>query len=566
MPKLAPFGIYAPDISDLDRDHTSSILNVLPRADGYGPHPSLDPLSDALAARCRGMFFARKRDGSILIFAGTETRLYLMSNTDYSWTDVSKGGSAYSALSSDAHWQFAQFADVVIAVQANVAPQSYNLTSSSAFADLGGSPPQAAYIGVINRFVVLGGLLNEPYRVQWSGLNAITTWTSGTSYSDYQDQPDGGIVRGISGGEQGFLFQDTAIRRMTWVPGADIVFQIDRLGTEIGLLAPYSLIRSEARTFFLSSQGFMQLEPTGQLIPIGKEAVDRTFAGSVDKSALSLVLGASSPRSTVVTWSAKTIDDAAQQNLFNRLWNYDYALKRWTPADVTGEFLASVARPGATLESLDAIAPGVVAISGAANNGSGLVRLTVASTTGWTTGDFKSVSAVTGTTEANGHWTITVIDGTHIDLQGSTYANAYVSGGIVGGSVDDMDFSLDDLATVALTELGAVDTSHRVGFLVGSALEAVLETAEQSGQGRRVYINSVEPVSDAPTIYGRAILRQTLSDTATDEGEENAKNDDGVIPLMDEARFLRVRCRIPAGEEWTFASGVMPEFGLGGRA
>jgi hypothetical protein len=35
---------------------------------------------------------------------------------------------------------------------------------------------------------------------------------------------------------------------------------------------------------------------------------------------------------------------------------------------------------------------------------------------------------------------------------------------------------------------------------------------------------------------------------------------------LDEARFLRVRCRIPAGEEWTFASGVMPEFGLGGRA
>ena len=50
------------------------------------------------------------------------------------------------------------------------------------------------------------------------------------------------------------------------------------------------------------------------------------------------------------------------------------------------------------------------------------------------------------------------------------------------------------------------------------------------------------------------------------EKGRRAKNDDGVIPLMDEARFLRVRCRIPAGEEWTFASGVMPEFGLGGRA
>lgn len=565
MPKMSSFGEYRPDVSDLDASYTAALLNVLPRADGYGPHPSLDALSDALPARCRGMFFARKRDGSILIFAGTETRLYMMSNTDYSWSDVSKGGSAYSALSSDAHWQFVQFADVVIAVQANVAPQSYNLTSSSAFADLGGSPPQASYVGVINRFVILAGLLNEPYRVQWSGLNAITTWTSGTSYSDYQDLPDGGIVRGISGGEQGWLLQDTAIRRMTWVPGADIVFQIDRLGTEIGLLAPYSLIRSEARTFFLSSQGFMQLEPTGQLIPIGKEKVDRTFAADVDTSAYSLVLGASNPGGSVVTWAYKSIGDEAQPNLFNRLLNFDYVLQRWTPAEITAEYLASIARPGATLESLDAIAPGAISVSGAANNGSGLIRLTVSSTSGWATGDYKSVSAVGGVSAATGHWTITVIDGTHIDLQGSTFSGTYTSGGIVGGSVDAMTFSLDDLSTVALTQLGAVDSSHQVGFVNGDALEATLETAEQSGQGRRVYINSCEPISDAATIYARAVVRQTLSGAA-EEGDENAKNDDGVIPLMDEGRFLRVKARIPAGEEWTFASGLIPEFGLGGRA
>lgn len=564
MPKMSPFGEYRPDVSDLDASYTAALLNVLPRADGYGPHPSLDALSDALAARCRGMFFARKRDGSILIFAGTETRLYLMSNTDYSWTDVSKGGSAYSALSSDAHWQFVQFADVVIAVQANVAPQSYNLTSSSAFADLGGSPPQASYVGVINRFVILAGLLNEPYRVQWSGLNAITTWTSGTSYSDYQDLPDGGIVRGISGGEQGWLLQDTAIRRMTWVPGADIVFQIDRLGTEIGLLAPYSLIRSEARTFFLSSQGFMQLEPTGQLIQIGKEKVDRTFTGDVDTAAYSLVLGASNPGGSVVTWAYKSIGDEAQPNLFNRLLNYDYLLQRWTLAEITGEFLASIARPGATLESLDAIAPGAVDVTDAVDNGSGEIRLEV-DTTGWTTGDYKSVSGVGGTTEANGHWFVTVVDGTHADLDGSVFANAYTSGGIVGGSVDEMTFSLDDLSTVALTQLGAIDSSHQVGFVNGDALEATLETAEQSGQGRRVYINSVEPITDAGTVYARAVVRQTLSGAA-EEGDENAKNDDGVVPLMDEGRFLRVRARIPAGEDWTFASGLIPEFGLGGRA
>lgn len=64
------------------------------------------------------------------------------------------------------------------------------------------------------------------------------------------------------------------------------------------------------------------------------------------------------------------------------------------------------------------------------------VRLTVSSTTGMTTGDVRTVAGIVGTTEANGTWTITVIDGTHIDLQGTTFANLYTSGGSVNGKWD----------------------------------------------------------------------------------------------------------------------------------
>jgi len=71
------------------------------------------------------------------------------------------------------------------------------------------------------------------------------------------------------------------------------------------------------------------------------------------------------------------------------------------------------------------------AITGAANNGSGAIRLTVASTAGFSSGANHVVSQVLGTTEANGTWTITVVDGTHIDLSGSTFSNAYVSGGYI---------------------------------------------------------------------------------------------------------------------------------------
>lgn len=74
-------------------------------------------------------------------------------------------------------------------------------------------------------------------------------------------------------------------------------------------------------------------------------------------------------------------------------------------------------------------------VTGAANNGSGLVRLAVTSTTGLVTNNTATIVGVLGTTEANGTFPITVIDATHIDLQGSTFAHTYVSGGAVSGLI-----------------------------------------------------------------------------------------------------------------------------------
>lgn len=54
--------------------------------------------------------------------------------------------------------------------------------------------------------------------------------------------------------------------------------------------------------------------------------------------------------------------------------------------------------------------------SAIADNGSGKCRVTVASTTGMTTGDSRLFFSFTGTTGLNGQQTITVIDGTHLDV------------------------------------------------------------------------------------------------------------------------------------------------------
>lgn len=76
-------------------------------------------------------------------------------------------------------------------------------------------------------------------------------------------------------------------------------------------------------------------------------------------------------------------------------------------------------------------APAALTITNAADNGSGLIRLTMASTSTLATGSIAGVSDVGGTTEANGSWVITVIAGTTVDLVGSTFTNAYASGGSI---------------------------------------------------------------------------------------------------------------------------------------
>src|SRR5260370_5456171 len=182
MPFL-PFPEWRPDGSDYQGASSLTIQNVLPRGDGYGPFPDFNALSQALPAACRGTFFARNADGSIATFAGTATRLYKLNNTSFAWTDVSLGGAAYAALSAAFNWQFVQFNNFVIAVQQNVAPQVFDLTSATAFAALGGAPPQASYLAVFNPFWVLSGLLSFPYRGPCAGPNSNITWAIDTEHT-----------------------------------------------------------------------------------------------------------------------------------------------------------------------------------------------------------------------------------------------------------------------------------------------------------------------------------------------------------------------------------------------
>src|SRR6202012_2892993 len=113
---------------------------AIPRGDGYGPFAGFSPYASALAAPCRGAFYALKSDGTVVTFAGTSTNLYKLNNTDFSWTNVSPGGPSYSTLSSAAQWQFPPPENLVSGTEANAPLQVFDLTASTTFGNALGSP------------------------------------------------------------------------------------------------------------------------------------------------------------------------------------------------------------------------------------------------------------------------------------------------------------------------------------------------------------------------------------------------------------------------------------------
>jgi hypothetical protein len=148
------------------------------------------------------------------------------------YTAYASGGSALKTLvyapGTEGFYRFTQFGNLAIAVNGIDAPQKFNLSSSTNWEALGGSPPIGTFITTVRDFVLMGKIGSTPQRIQWSPINnAEGTWGSvAATQADFQDLPDGGNVTGLVGGEYGVIFSETAIRRMTY-EGPPTVFRLD---------------------------------------------------------------------------------------------------------------------------------------------------------------------------------------------------------------------------------------------------------------------------------------------------------------------------------------------------
>jgi len=356
-----PFGPYEPDKSSLSGTNTSYVKNVLPTVNGYAPARAIDPFTNAMTGNCRGMFGAVQLDGTAVLFAGSDTALYQLDGTTRDFTDVTRTvGGAY-AVAVHELWDFCQFGNMVIATTDGNAPQEFTIGTSTDFAALSGSPPNARRCSVVGDFVVLSSLsaAGEANRIQWSAFNDATGWTVGTDQCDYQEFPDGGFVQGVSGGEIGIVFQDRAIRRMVYV-GPPNIFEFQRISDNKGVMLRYSICKSAGLTFFLSNDGFYKIDLSGQLSQIGANRVNTTVLDDLDTGSHRYMVGVADPTNPRVMWFYKS--HAVSGNYFDKVIVYDWARDRWSPIELTAAMPTTMLQLSATLEGLDAVSSSLDAL------------------------------------------------------------------------------------------------------------------------------------------------------------------------------------------------------------
>ena len=325
-------------------------LNVVPQAVGYGPLRTPVDYSQSASETLNNVVAGRNpATGATEVFAGGETKLFKLDSGDLSLDDVSKAGGYTTP--AEQKWRFTQFGDVLIAANADEKLQGWTLGTSTAWADLSADAPTAKYLTVVRDFVVAGYTSStDSQKVQWSGINDETQWTTtSTNQSDYQIIPDGGAVQGITGGEFGLVLMEKSIYRMSYV-GTPAIFQFDNISRNLGCFEPNSIVQYQGVTYFLGDDGFYACDGT-QVIGIGSEKVDRFFFSDLDEAYSYKMSATVDPIKNLIVWAYPS---SGGVGAVDSLLIYNFEVKKWSRAEMSIGFVAQSATPAYTLESLDA--------------------------------------------------------------------------------------------------------------------------------------------------------------------------------------------------------------------
>jgi hypothetical protein len=335
------FGEYKPDQPVHLQDGLLMADGVQPIANGYAPLGQFAAAENGnLGGACVGAG-AYRSVGDVFIFAATASKIRRYQASGY--TDLKTG----MASTTEIGVRFCPYNNLMLITNGVSAIQKFDPTSPSATSNLDASAPLARFLAVVRGFVVAGYAAGDALRVSWSDNGDPTEWTAGTGEAGFQILSTGGDITGVVGGEYGLIFQENRIVRMSYTAD-DAIWQFDEIAADVGCVAPWSLATYGKLTFFLSNKGLMACDGVS-VSAIGSEKVDRTFMRLLDRSYIGNISAVVDPRNSLYILSVPSANPA------NSVFIYNYALSRFTTAQITSQRMFSSLSLGMTLEDMDAV-------------------------------------------------------------------------------------------------------------------------------------------------------------------------------------------------------------------
>ena len=137
----------------------------------------------------------------------------------------------------------------------------------------------------------------------------------------------------------------------------------------------------------------------------------------------------------------------------------------------------------------------------------------------------------------------------------------------ISNSLDALPYSLDSRVWKGgRPAFGAFNSSHQFGYFEGPNLAATLDTAQValSGNSRRSTLRELRFITDADT-HTAKIAKYAKHGDATSFGNSISPQVSGAVKCRSNGRLHKIRLEIPAGEVWTHAHAVAPDFRRAGR-
>lgn len=350
-----PYGVLAPDQTELAPGLMLQADGVQPLADGYGPYPSVTTAStaEALPGAPRGLFSYQTADGTWAVVAATVSTVEKM-NADFTWDSIDTG----LAVAASDDMCFGRFGTKLLYSNISDGMRAYDVEAGGAASAVAAAKDPRWFFEAGNILFGLDCLDNAGNRnnrlIRSSAFSDHTNWT--TKGADYQPLESGGAL--IWGGKlsdtTALVLQQRAVRLIQVGNVGNALWGIQSISEEFGSVGAKSCVSFDGTVWWWATDGLRKFTLGGGIERPLAGKMDKWFLDRVDQSDMSLIQGSIDPFRKNVMWRWKRSANASS-TVFEDIIGYNWEHGKPFTLTLQTAYLGFAAQTALTWDSYEGV-------------------------------------------------------------------------------------------------------------------------------------------------------------------------------------------------------------------